>query len=143
MNMAKSLLHRPGRRQPLAEAVEVSALAAKIAAMSRADVAVILSQFDRPTRGKFVAGLLAAGADERKLVEALRDLDALDHLRRRIRRRTALVILGLVSGTVSAFHGYRRTGRVASAIGWFVAGTLVPPVTLAIAAAQGFAKPKS
>lgn len=117
-------------------------LAAKIATMPTADVTVILGQLDRSDRTRFVADLIAAGADEAKLVEALRDLTVLDNLRRRRTIRITLWLLGLASGTASAFHGYRRTRRVASTVGWFVAGVLVPPITLAIAGAQGFAKPQ-
>jgi hypothetical protein len=118
------------------------ALAPKIAAMPVADLVAFLEQFDKQRRAQFIADLLAAGADEGKLAEATRDLAVYEDLRRRRAFRITLWLLGIAAGTVSAFHGYRRTGRVAPTIGWFVAGTIVPPMTLAVAAAQGFAKPK-
>lgn len=51
-------------------------------------------------------------------------------------------VLALVSGPVSAFHGYRRNRSVGWAIGWFALGTLFPVITPTIAVAQGFGKRK-
>jgi hypothetical protein len=124
----------------LADAAGTQALAQKIAQMPTADVALFLGQFNKRPRAQLITNLLAAGADATKLAEAVRDLTSLEDLRRRRAIRITLWLLGLASGTASAFHGYRRNENVGAAIGWFVAGTFVPPVTLAVAAAQGFGR---
>ena len=53
--------------------------------------------------------------------------------------RGALV---MVSAIASGYHGVKRNnGSVWSGLVWFAAGALFPPVSLVVAAAQGFAKP--
>jgi hypothetical protein len=48
-----------------------------------------------------------------------------------------------IAGTgLGAYHGYRRNKSVGWAIGWGVMGSMFPILTVAIALAQGFAKPK-
>jgi hypothetical protein len=57
----------------------------------------------------------------------------------------ALGTLSLVSGLVSAYHGYRRDrGSLGSAVGWFVLGSAFPVITPAAAFLMkpGFAKPR-
>lgn len=57
----------------------------------------------------------------------------------------ALGTLSLVSGLVSAYHGYRRDrGSLGSAVGWFVLGSAFPVITPAVAFLMkpGFAKPR-
>ena len=126
----------------LADVASTQALAQKIALMPTADVVLILGQFNKHQRAQLVADLLAAGTDTAKLVEAVRDLELLDDLQRRRTIRTVLWMFGLASGTISAFHGYRRNESIGAAIGWFFADALAPPVTLAVAAAQGFGRRK-
>jgi hypothetical protein len=41
-----------------------------------------------------------------------------------------------------AYHGYKRTGSIAWAIGWSILGSIFPIPTVVVAAVQGFGKPK-
>lgn len=43
----------------------------------------------------------------------------------------------------AAYHGYRRNSSVGWAIGWGLLAGLTPPITLGIAIAEGFGKPRS
>jgi len=52
-----------------------------------------------------------------------------------------LFILRMASAGLSAFHGYKRSGKVSSAALWGICGGIAPVITPAIAFAQGFAKP--
>jgi len=45
-------------------------------------------------------------------------------------------------GIAMAYHGYKRTGSTLWALAWAVAGGITPPITSAIAVAQGFGKRK-
>jgi hypothetical protein len=42
----------------------------------------------------------------------------------------------------AAYHGYKRSGKVSWTIVWAFFGGVAPIITLPVAAAQGFAKPK-
>jgi len=46
---------------------------------------------------------------------------------------------GLVAGV---FHGYRRNRSVGWALGWGLLGAMFPYITIPVALAQGFGKPK-
>jgi len=48
----------------------------------------------------------------------------------------------LVSSALGAYHGYKRNKSVGWAIWWALMGGVAPIITPAIAAAQGFGKPK-
>lgn len=50
--------------------------------------------------------------------------------------------LSLVSGAVSAYHGYKRDRSGMAAFGWGVAGMLVPVIVPIFAFGQGYARPK-
>jgi len=51
-------------------------------------------------------------------------------------------LAGLIGGPVAAYHGYKRNKSIGWALVWGLFGGMAPPVTLAIALAQGFGKPK-
>lgn len=53
-----------------------------------------------------------------------------------------MVWVGLTSGVLGAYHGYRRTESVVWAIGWSVFAGLLPFLAAPIALAQGFGKPE-
>lgn len=56
----------------------------------------------------------------------------------------AWALLSAAGAAASAYHGYRRNVAAAPvgwALWWAVWGALIPPVSLAIAIAQGYAKP--
>ena len=56
---------------------------------------------------------------------------------------TIWMVLSLVSGGISTYHGYKRSGgSVLSAVGWGVLGSMFPVIVPAVAFAQGFARPK-
>lgn len=46
----------------------------------------------------------------------------------------------LVSGPLSAYHGYKRNNSVAWGVAWFFLGSVFPVLTPTIALAQGFGK---
>ena len=48
-----------------------------------------------------------------------------------------------VGAIASAFHGYRRNRSVGWAVVWGLLGHWSPPITVTIAVAQGFGKPKA
>lgn len=50
--------------------------------------------------------------------------------------------LAPLAAAASAYHGYKRTGTVWSALVWGLFGSLLPVVALPVALAQGFGKPK-
>lgn len=50
-----------------------------------------------------------------------------------------LSIAGLATGV---FHGYRRNRSIGWALGWGLLGTMFPYITIPVALAQGFGKPK-
>jgi len=49
--------------------------------------------------------------------------------------------ISTVSGTISAYHGYKRNESVGWALWWFLMGSMFPIITPTIALAQGFGKP--
>lgn len=51
----------------------------------------------------------------------------------------ALTLRVLGTG-LAAYHGYKRTGKVGSAVGWGILGTLFPVITNSVAVAQGYGK---
>lgn len=48
--------------------------------------------------------------------------------------------LSLLSGALSAWHGYKRDRTAIAGWGWFTLGTMFPLITPAVAVAQGFGK---
>jgi len=54
----------------------------------------------------------------------------------------ALSVASFVSSAALAYHGYRRSKSVWSAIGWAIAGSLAWPIAVPVALAQGFGKAK-
>jgi hypothetical protein len=49
----------------------------------------------------------------------------------------------LMGGSVGAYHGYKRSrGKMSHAIGWGIAGTLLPVITVGVGLFQGLAQPK-
>lgn len=54
---------------------------------------------------------------------------------------TVWTVAGTAASAALAYHGYKRNNSVGWAIGWFLLGAFWP-VSLPIAFAQGFAKPK-
>ena len=51
-------------------------------------------------------------------------------------------VLATASMAASAYHGYKRNGKVGWALWWGFWGFVAPVITPTIALAQGFAKPK-
>lgn len=56
--------------------------------------------------------------------------------------RTLWWLLSVAGVGLSAYHGYKRNNSVGWAIGWGLLGGLAPVITVPVAFAQGFAKPK-
>lgn len=57
---------------------------------------------------------------------------------------TALSLARVAGAAGGAYHGYKRNnGSIGWAIGWAVLGGAFWPVTIPVALAQGFGKPKS
>jgi hypothetical protein len=50
------------------------------------------------------------------------------------------VPISLLSGMLSAYHGYKRDHTPIASFGWFTLGTMFPLITPAVAVAQGFGK---
>lgn len=51
-------------------------------------------------------------------------------------------LLRTVSASMSAYHGFRRTGAIGWAVVWGAAGYVIPVIVPVVGFAQGFAKPK-
>jgi 2-methylisocitrate lyase-like PEP mutase family enzyme len=50
--------------------------------------------------------------------------------------------LSVAGAAASAYHGYKRTQSVGWAFVWALCGSIAPVVTVPVAIAQGFGKPK-
>jgi hypothetical protein len=51
--------------------------------------------------------------------------------------------VSMAGAGASAYHGYKRNrGSIGWTIGWAFLGGLAPPITVGVAFAQGFGKPK-
>lgn len=50
--------------------------------------------------------------------------------------------LSLISGVLSAIHGWKRDKTSIAAWGWFTLGSMFPVITPVVALSQGFAKPR-
>lgn len=50
--------------------------------------------------------------------------------------------IATLSAGAMVYHGYKRTNSIGWAIGWGLLGSLFPIITVPIAIAQGFAKPR-
>lgn len=55
---------------------------------------------------------------------------------------TALWVAGVASVPVLAYHGYKRNRSVGWALVWGIFGSWVWPITVPVAFAQGYAKPR-
>ena len=54
---------------------------------------------------------------------------------------TVWTVAGTAASAALAYHGYKRNNSVGWAVGWFLLGAFWP-ISLPIAFAQGFAKPR-
>jgi len=52
------------------------------------------------------------------------------------------IAIGTAATPVLAYHGYKRNNSVGWAVAWGLFGSMVWPITLPVAFAQGFAKPR-
>lgn len=110
--------------------------------MSKDQLVEFLKQFDSAEQKEVIYDLLKSGEDPQKVLEATREL-AVQHSDRTKKNLSILWwTLAAGSGALSAFHGYRRSNSIPKALGWFMAGTILPIPTVVIAIAQGYAKPK-
>lgn len=128
----------PGERDVL-----VVRLVEQIGTLSPSDLADVLSAFGRDEREQLVATLIGAGADPRKVADAVSELEQRRIFDRKRQFRAVLWSVALASGGLSAYHGYRRNEHVGWALWWFAMGTLFPVITPAVAFGQGFAQPKA
>lgn len=55
----------------------------------------------------------------------------------------AFAVIDMASVVACAYHGYKRNNSVGWAIGWGLVGGMFPLISVAIAVAEGFGKPKS
>lgn len=124
---------------------QIDAIGAELAAdemLSAYDLGDFLEQYDKDTRKKIGAAIVAHGGDPRMVGRAL-NWAGLGEWGVTGPRAVAWGILSTASAAAATYHGYKRNESIGWALWWGFCGALFPIVTPAIALAQGFGKPKS
>lgn len=119
-------------------AAEVDGFLLRTPRPTSTEVAEFLKLYSGADREAVGRGLVAAGVPASTVGASLRWLDTSS----KITPSVVWGVLGLASGALGAYHGYRRNDSIGWSVVWFGAGMIFPIFTPVLALAQGFGKRK-
>jgi hypothetical protein len=88
-------------------------------------------------------GRLGQAADSLAPGEQVRNLGYQDRWAMQSPTRKVMAVAGLAAVPALAYHGYKRNDSVGWALVWGLFGSMVWPITVPVAVAQGFGKKKT